>query len=557
MILSKDKRLSCVGVAHAKNPVKYQGVSTPLEERDALGLRGLLPAAYLPLDQEVERCMSRLREKTDDSLEQYIYLRNIQDVNDNLFYAMLMQHTAELMPIVYTPTVGLACQRYSHIYRGAMRGLYLSINDAGSVRRILDNWPYDKVTIIVVTDGERILGLGDLGVNGMGISIGKLALYSACAGINPEDCLPVHIDVGTNNEDYLADPFYLGLRQKRVRGPAYDRLIDEFFEACKDKYGENILIQFEDFGNTNAFRLLSKWEDNACTFNDDIQGTASVALGGLFASERLIGRSLSEHTYLFQGAGEAGTGIANLIAYAISIESGISIQDARRKIYLLDSKGLITKTRGDYEKLPHHKVPFAHNVPMACPNLQLAVEALKPSVLVGVSAQPSSFNRGVCSKMAELNDRPIICALSNPTSKAECTAEEAYTWTNGQAIFASGSPFDPVKLEDGRVLTPGQGNNAYIFPGIGLGVLAAGSRRITDHDMYIGARALADQVSTADLEMGSLYPPLKQIRDISLNVAVAVAENAYKTNVATNYPKPDDLLDYVKSIMYDPFRVKE
>lgn len=275
------------------------------------------------------------------------------------------------------------------------------------------------------------------------------------------------------------------------------------------------------------------------------------------ASERLICRSLSEHTYLFFGAGEAGTGIANLIAYAISIESEISIQDARRKIYLVDSKGLITKTRGDYDKLRHHKVPFAHNVSMSCPNLQCAVDAIHPSVLIGVSAQPKSFHRGIVSKMAELNDRPIICALSNPTSKAECTAEEAYAWTNGQAVFCSGSPFDPVTLEDGRVMVPGQGNNAYIFPGVGLGILAAGSQRITDHDMYVAARALSQQVSMTDLEKGSLYPPLEQIRDISSSVAVAVANNAYETNVATKYPKPDDLLGHVKSIMYDPFRVKE
>ncbi|KAL7530236.1 hypothetical protein ACHAXR_003380 [Thalassiosira sp. AJA248-18] len=447
----------CVGDVHAKNPVEYHGVLTPISKRDELGLRGLLPAAYLPLDLEVERMMSRLREKPDN-LEQYIFLRNIQNVNENLFYAMLIKHTAELMPIVYTPTVGLGCERFSHIYCGKMSGLYISINDAGEIRRILDNWPYDKVTTVVVTDGERILGLGDLGVNGMGIPIGKLALYSACAGVHPEHCLPVHIDVGTNNEANLDDPFYLGLRQKRVRGQAYDELIADL---------ERTLIQFEDFGNINAFRLLSQWKDKACTFNDDIQGTASVALGGLLASKRLTGRSLSEHTYLFFGAGEAGTGIADLIAYAISIESGISIQAARQNIFLFDSKGLVTKTRGDCEKLRHHKVPYAHNVSreLECPDLGCAIEVVSPSVLIGVSAQPNTFNRDICSKMAELNDRPIICALSNPTSKAECTAEDAYSWTNGRAIFASGSPFDPVTLEDGRVLVPGQGNNAYIFPG--------------------------------------------------------------------------------------------
>jgi malate dehydrogenase (oxaloacetate-decarboxylating)(NADP+) len=539
------------GESHAKNPVEFQGVSTPLVKREELGLRGLLPAAYLPLDQEVERCMSRLREKPDD-LEKYVYLRNIQDVNENLFYAMLTRHTAELMPIVYTPTVGKACEEFSHIYRGALRGLYLTLNDAGSIREILNNWPYSDVTTIVVTDGERILGLGDLGVNGMGIPIGKLALYSACAGIHPAACLPVHIDVGTNNEANLKDPYYLGLNQQRERGPKYDALIAEFFEAAQDKFGENVLIQFEDFGNTTAFRLLEQWQDKACTFNDDVQGTASVALAGLLSSKRITGKSLSDHTFLFNGAGEAGTGIASLIAYAVSIESGCSLEEARESIFLVDSKGLVTKNRGDFESLPHHKIPFAHDVPLTCPNLACAVNNVKPSVLIGVSAQPKTFTRGICSSMATFNDRPIICALSNPTSKAECTAEEAYTWTDGKAIFSSGSPFAPVTLEDGRTFVPGQGNNAYVFPGVGLGALASGAKRLTDHDMYVAANALAEQVTDAELESGSLYPSLDRIRNISAHVAVAVAKNAYETNVATK-PRPENLLEHIQDIMYDPF----
>lgn len=327
------------GVAHAKNPVEYHGVSTPLENRSALGIRGLVPAAYLPLELNVERCMSRLREKPS-SLEKYVYLRNIQDVNENLFYAMLVKHTSELMPIVYTPTVGEACEKFSHTYRGTLRGLYISLLDAGSIREILDNWPSKEVTTIVVTDGERILGLGDLGVNGMGIPIGKLALYTACAGIHPAHQVPVHIDVGTNSETNLSDPYYLGLRQKRERGPAYDALVSEFFEAAQDKFGENVLIQFEDFGNLNAFRLLEEFKDRACTFNDDIQGTASVAVAGLLASRSITGTKLSEHTYLFNGAGEAGTGIAELISYAISIESSISVEEARKKNILGGFEGI-------------------------------------------------------------------------------------------------------------------------------------------------------------------------------------------------------------------------
>jgi malate dehydrogenase (oxaloacetate-decarboxylating)(NADP+) len=375
-------------------------------------------------------------------------------------------------------------------------------------------------------------------------------LYTACAGIHPAHVLPVHLDVGTNNEKNLNDPYYLGLKQKRERGPAYDALVGEFFEAAKDKFGEDVLIQFEDFGNLNAFRLLEEWKDKACTFNDDIQGTASVAVAGLLASERLTGKRMSEHTFLFAGAGEAGTGIAELIAYAISLDCSVSIEEARKKIFLVDSKGLVTKAR--LEGLRHHKINFAHEVPCECKDLKTAIEAIKPSVIIGVSAQPNSFDKEVCETMAELNDRPIIFALSNPTSKAECTAEQAYTWTNGAAIFTSGSPFDPVTLEDGRRFAPGQGNNAYIFPGVGLGRLAARSTRITTHDMYVAAKALSEQVTEKDLQLGSLYPPLSEIREVSTKIAVAVALNAHETGVATD-SMPDDMLTHVKSLMYDPF----
>jgi malate dehydrogenase (oxaloacetate-decarboxylating)(NADP+) len=442
------------GIAHANNAVEFRGVSTPINLRPALGIQGLVPAAYLPVEQNVKRCMSMFRQKISP-LEKYVYLRNIQDTNEHLFYAMVISHTAEIMPIIYTPTVGEACERFSHIYHGTFRGLYLSLNDAGNIRTILDNWPASYVTTIVVTDGERILGLGDLGVNGMGIPIGKLALYTACAGIQPGQMLPVQLDVGTDNEENLADPYYLGLRKKRERGPAYDALIEEFFNAAQTKFGKNVLIQFEDFGNKNAFRLLEKYKDRACTFNDDIQGTAAVALAGILASESLTGTRLSDHRFLFNGAGEAGTGIANLLTYAISIESGTSVADARQHVFLVDSKGLVTSARKD--TLQHHKLNYAHHIDATCPDLLSSIENVKPSVIIGVSAIPKIFNETVCRKMAELNDRPIIFALSNPTSKAECTAEEAYTWTNGRAIFSSGSPFGPVTLPDGRRFAPGQG----------------------------------------------------------------------------------------------------
>lgn len=535
------------------DPISYKGVSTPISERDELGIRGLVPAGHLPLEVNVERCIRQLRLRSTP-LEKYMYLQSIQDVNEHLYYAILITHTAEVMPIVYTPTVGEACENFSYIYRGTVRGLYLSLEDAGSIRRILDNWPTSKVTTIVVTDGERILGLGDLGVNGMGIPIGKLALYTACAGIHPANVMPVHIDVGTNAENHLKDPYYLGLKRKRERGPAYDALVAEFFQAAQDKFGRKVLIQFEDFGNLNAFRLLHTFQDKACTFNDDIQGTASVALAGLIASNAITNKKLSDHTFLFSGAGEAGTGIAELIAYAISIESNVPIEEARKRIYLVDSKGLVTADR--LSELQHHKIPFAHNS-KPCTTLMCAICEVKPSVLIGVSAVPKTFNEEVCKKMAELNERPIIFALSNPTSKAECTAQEAYEWTEGAAIFSSGSPFDPVTLKDGRTFTPGQGNNAYIFPGIGLGVLAAGSTRITDHDMLVAAKTLAKQVTEKELTEGSLYPPLKAIRAVSAEIASAVASHAYETGVATNFPMPSDMLAHCKSLMYDPFEIDE
>ncbi len=417
------------------------------------------------------------------------------------------------------------------------------------IRDLLDNWFTSKVTTIVMTDGERILGLGDLGVNGMGIPIGKLALYTACGGIDPAHVLPVHIDVGTNNEKFLNDPYYLGLKCHRERGQAYDDLIAEFFEAAQDKFGKDVLIQFEDFGNLNAFRLLKQWQDKACTFNDDIQGTASVALAGLMATIRVTGTALIDHTYLFAGAGEAGTGIAELIAFAISQESHISVEEARKKIFLVDSKGLVTNEH--LESLQHHKINFAHDVE-PCPDLYSTVKHLKPSALIGVSAMPNIFTQEICEEMAKNHERPIIFALSNPTSKAECTARQAYEWTDGKAIFSSGSPFDPVELADGRRFVPGQGNNAYIFPGIGLGVYAAGSQRITDHDMLLAAKTLASLVTDEQLEIGCMYPPLGQIREVSKAIAVKIALRAHATGLAVK-DMPDDMEEYVKSIMYDPF----
>lgn len=449
-----------------KTPTQNKYSSFTEAERGKLGLRGLIPAGGpLSLDIKVQLVMEQVRSKVS-AIEKYIYMQSLQDSDETLYFAALSAHLTELMPIVYTPTVGEACQKWSHITRFQPRGLYISLKDRGSVADVLAAHPQKDVKVIVVTDGERILGLGDLGANGMGIPVGKLALYTACAGIAPQHTLPVHIDVGTNTASILEDPFYQGLRQPRDTTNAYDELVAEFFDAAQAAYGRNVLIQFEDFGNLNAFRLLREFRTKATTFNDDIQGTASVVLGGLITSLKLAGKQkISDHVYLFFGAGEAGVGIADLIAESIVRDSvaAISLEEARRNIWLVDSRGLITSSTRDIASLEHHKQPYGHKLPMATKEAKIdlldAIKLLNPSALIGVSAQGGTFTEEVVREMARINANPVIFALSNPTSKSECSAEEAYKWSDGRAVFASGSPFDQVTLEDGRTFVPGQGNN--------------------------------------------------------------------------------------------------
>jgi malate dehydrogenase (oxaloacetate-decarboxylating)(NADP+) len=524
------------------NPALNKGTAFSEEERDALGLSGLLPPHVQTQDQQVQRVMENFFRKPTD-LEKYIHMLALQDRNEALFYRVLMDHLEEMMPIIYTPTVGQACQEYGHVFRRP-RGLFVSARDRGRVADVLRNWPYWNVRIIVVTDGERILGLGDLGADGMGIPVGKLSLYTACAGIHPTLCLPVTLDAGTENERLLNDPLYIGIRQRRLRGNAYDAFVDEFVAAAQERF-PNVLIQFEDFANINAFRLLSKYREVLCTFNDDIQGTGSVALAGLYSALRITGGKLSEQRVLFQGAGEAAVGIANLIVGAMVAE-GLAEDEARGRCWLVDSAGLVVRGRAG---LAEHKQPYAQDrAPL--PDLPAAIEVLRPTVLIGVSGQPGTFNRAVLQAMAQWNDRPIVFALSNPTSKAECTAEQAYAWTEGRAIFASGSPFAPVTIGD-KTYVPGQGNNAYIFPGVGLGAIACGARRVTDEVFFAAARALADMVSEADLAQGLIYPPLRSIRKVSVAIAVAVAEVAYRRGLAS-LPQPDNLLAHIEAQMYTP-----
>jgi malate dehydrogenase (oxaloacetate-decarboxylating)(NADP+) len=531
------------GAALLRNPSLNKGTAFTEAERDTLGLRGLLPPHVCSQAEQVDRVLANLRRKSND-LEKYIFLAALQDRNETLYYRVLLDHIEEMMPLVYTPTVGQACIEYGHIFRRP-RGLYVSAADRGRVAALLRNWPRAEVRCIVVTDGERILGLGDLGADGMGIPVGKLALYTACAGVHPSLCLPVTLDVGTDNEELLADPLYLGLPQRRLRGADYDELIDEFVAAAQNVF-PGALIQFEDFANVNAFRLLTKYRDRVCTFNDDIQGTAAVALAGLYSALRITGGRLEDQTMMFLGAGEAGTGIADLIVAALC-DAGLTAEAARRRCWFVDSKGLVVQGRNG--GLAAHKLSYAHNHPFVA-DLESAIETLRPTALIGVAGQPKAFTHPVLSKMARINARPIVFALSNPTSKAECTAEEAYAWTDGRAIFASGSPFGPVTIR-GVKRVPGQGNNAYIFPGVGLAVSACGMTRVTEEMFFAAARALAAAVGPEDLECGCLYPPLRRIRDVSAAIATAVAEVAYRRGLAS-VPQPGDLSAHLKSQMYEP-----
>ena len=530
------------GVKIIHDPVRNKGTAFTEVERDALKLRGLLPARIHSMAEQELRVLGNVRAKPTD-LERYLYMIALQDRNENLFYRVVMNHIEEMMPILYTPTVGKACQEFQHIYRKP-RGFYVSMNDRGKVRQILQNWPHKDAKIIVVTDGERILGLGDLGADGMGIPIGKLALYTACAGIHPTQCMPVMLDVGTDNERLLNDPLYNGLERHRERGKLYDDLVEEFVTAACEVF-PGVLIQFEDFGNTNAFRFLKKYRDRACVFNDDIQGTGAVAVAGLIASLRITGGTLPDQKLLFLGAGEAGVGIADVYVAAL-IEEGLTPEQARKHCWFVDSKGLVVKSR---ENLAEHKLPYAHEH-AGCTDFLSAVNDLKPTAILGLSGQPQTFTKDIIEAMAKINERPVVFALSNPTSMAECTAEQAYSWSDGRAIFASGSPFDPVTVGN-QTFVPGQGNNAYIFPGVGLGVIASQSRTITDEMFLAAAHSLAEQVSESDIERGRLYPSLARIREVSARIAYDVAKMAYDSHL-TDKEEPEDLLADIHSHMYQP-----
>ena len=512
------------------------------EEREALGLMGLVPEGMDTETTQVERVLYQLSRKPTD-LGKYIYLTALLDNDETLFFRVLMSDPARFMPLVYTPTVGEACQEFGHILRRP-RGLYLSITRRNRFREILRNWPERDVRIIVVTDGERILGLGDLGANGMGIPIGKLALYTACAGVPPQVTMPILLDAGTNNESLLNDPLYLGVRQPRMRGDEYDAMVEDFVAAVQDVYPK-CCIQFEDFANIHSVPILARYRHRVCCFNDDIQGTAAVAVAGIFGALRILKNRMADQTFLILGAGSAGTGIADLLTKTM-MQEGVPEAVARAHCWLFDSKGVVVSSRTG---LADFKKPYAHDhAPV--PDFPGAIEAIRPTAIIGVSAIAKAFNQQVIQAMARINERPIIFAYSNPTSHSECTAEEAYTWSQGRAIFASGSPFAPVHY-GGKSLVPGQGNNVYIFPAMGMAVYATEAKRVTDEMFITAAKAVAEQVTEANLESGLIYPPQSEIRATSLHAARRVAETIFDAGLA-GIERPADLKGFIERMAYRP-----
>ncbi len=511
-------------------------------EKQSLGLVGLVPDVTESEDLQLRRVMMQLGHKNTD-LDRYIYLVNLLDHDETLFYRTIMSDPMRFLPIVYDPTIGEACLKFGHIYRQP-RGMYLSIERRGKVKDILKNWPQKDIRFICVTDGGRILGLGDLGANGMGIPIGKLQLYTAAAGVPPQYLLPMYLDAGTNNEQYLNDPLYLGLRKTRPATADLFSFVDEFVEAVQEVFPK-CCIHFEDWTGVDAMHLLQRYRDKYCVYNDDVQGTAGITLAGMINATKLKGTKLKDEKYLFLGAGSAGIGLANLMCSAL-VAQGMTLMDAQSQVYMFDVDGLLDSTRTN---LVDFQLPYAHSH-APTKDFVAAIESIKPTTIIGVSTIGGAFTQQVIEAMSRINERPVILAMSNPTEHAECTAEQAYNWSKGKAIFAAGVQFQPVHY-NGQTLLPGQANNFYIFPAVGMAILATQAKRVSDEMFIEAAHAVSDQVTPEQLQQGQLYPFQSNILEVEIQTAARVAKLVFDTGLA-RVDRPADMVDFIRQHVYKP-----
>jgi malate dehydrogenase (oxaloacetate-decarboxylating)(NADP+) len=530
------------GIDLLRDPSLNKSTAFTEAEKQALGIMGLVPDVTETEDLQLSRVMMQLGHKTTD-LDRYIYLINLLDHNETLFYRTVMSDPARFLPIVYDPTIGEACLKFGHIYRQP-RGMYLSITRRGKVKEILKNWPQKDVRFICVTDGGRILGLGDLGANGAGIPIGKLQLYTACAGVPPQHLLPMYLDAGTNNEQYLRDPLYLGMRKTRPSTQDLYSFVDEFVDAVQDVF-PRCCIHFEDWTGVDAVHLLERYRDKYCVYNDDVQGTAGITLAGMLNATKLKGTKLKDEKYLFLGAGSAGIGLANLLC-SVLVAQGLTLSEAQSRVYMFDIHGLLESSRRD---LFDFQQPYAHQH-APTPDFAAAVESIKPTTIIGVSTIGGAFNQKVVEAMSRVNERPVILALSNPTEHAECTPEQAYTWSKGKAIYAAGVQFQPVHY-GGKTFLPGQANNFYIFPAIGMAIFATQAKRVTDEMFIEAGQAVADQVPSDLLNQGLLYPQQSNILETEIQTAARVAKLVFDSGLA-RVSRPADMVAFIRGHVYKP-----
>src|SRR6201988_3173606 len=530
------------GIELLQDPALNKSTAFTEAERQALELVGLVPDVTETEDLKLSRVMMQLGHKNTD-LERYIYLINLLDHNETLFYRTIMSDPARFLPIVYDPTIGEGCLKFGHIYRQS-RGMYLSMARRGKVKEILKNWPQKDVRFICVTDGGRILGLGDLGANGAGIPIGKLQLYTACAGVPPQYLLPMYLDAGTNNEQYLHDPLYLGMRKTRPPTDELYSFVDEFVEAVQEVFPK-CCIHFEDWTGVDAVHLLQRYRDKYCVYNDDVQGTAGITLAGMSNATRLKGTKLQDEKYLFLGAGSAAIGLAGLLCTAL-VEQGMTLEDARARVHMFDINGLLEPSRTD---LVDFQRPYAHPHSPTKDFVE-AITTIRPTTIIGVSTIGGAFTQQVVEAMSDINERPVILALSNPTEHAECTPEQAYSWSKGKAIYAAGVQFPPVHL-DGQTFLPGQANNFYIFPAIGMAIFATQPNRVTDEMFIEAGQAVADQVPNELLKQGLLYPLQSNILETEIQTAARVAKLVFDSGLA-RVKRPADMVTFIREHVYKP-----